>query len=212
MGINSRQKGSVNERKIAQQLKAYWGHGDWVRTPLSGGWATPATREAFRTCGDIMTTALDWPFCPELKKHEKWTLDQLIHNEACKILGWWDQVIGETPPDLIPLLIFARNRIPQAVMFDDAQVHNLVGTSIAPPWYAKPHFLFHLKGRDLIITSLESFFSINPDLFGRKMPVSETGRPKPGDRPTVPEPVIPTCIKCKKPLTSCSCSDNDLKK
>lgn len=42
--------------------------------------------------------------------------------------------------------------------------------------------------------------------------MSEPGRPKPEDRPEVPEPVIPTCGTCKKPLTACTCTDNNLKK
>lgn len=211
MAKNSRRKGSTNERALAKMLREWWGHGEWVRTPLSGGWATADTREAFRTCGDIMTTATDFPFCPEAKKREKWTLDQLIHYDVCQILEWWAQAVGETPPDLTPLLIFARNHVPQAVMFDDAQVHKLVGTHLSPPWYARPHFIFHLGGRDLIITSLESFFTISPDVFGRKLPMNEPGRPKPEDRPKVPEPVIPKCPK-GHPLTSCTCTDNNLKK
>lgn len=209
-GAMSKRKGNHNERKLAAALRAWWGHGEWVRTPSSGGWATPQHREAFRACGDIMTTAEDFPFCVEAKKREKWFMDQLIHNEACQVLDWWKQTKDETPPGLIPLLIFARNMVPQAVMFDDLQLY--AHCAELAPWHNLTHFLFRLGKRDLVITSLESFFTINPNIFGRKLAMSEPNRPKPSDRPNVPEPVIPTCSTCKKPMTSCTCTDNNLKK
>lgn len=210
-GRKSRTKGATNERALAAVFKAWWGHGEWARTPSSGGWATAAHREAFRTCGDIITTARDFPFCVEAKKHEKWCLDNLIHNDKPDILGWWKQAKDETPPDMIPLLVFARNNVPQAVMFDDVQVFQALHITLTAPWYGRKHFLFNLDGRDLVIMSLEAFFTITPDFFGRTLPM-ETGRPKPEDRPKVPEPVIPTCTGCKKPMTACTCTDNNLKK
>jgi hypothetical protein len=86
------------------------------------------------------------------------------------MLGWWNQAKDETPPEMVPLLVFSRNFVPQAVMFDDGQVFEACRMEGRPPWYSHPHFVFQLDDRELIITSLESFFKINPTLLGRRMP------------------------------------------
>jgi len=115
-GKKSRRKGASNENKIAKQLGAWWGSGEWARTPSSGGWSTKDTREGFKTCGDIISTAEDWPFTCELKKQESWTLETVILNEKSPIWEWWQQTIDETPEGMKPMLIFSRNYIKPLVM------------------------------------------------------------------------------------------------
>jgi len=41
---------------------------------------------------------------------------------------------------------------------------------------------------------------------------NQPNRPKPEDRPKVPEPTIPRCATCNQLLTQCRCTDNNLKK
>lgn len=186
-GKKSKRKGSGNERALAKAFQAWWGHGEWARTPASGGWATAATREAFRTCGDIITTANDFPFCVEAKKCEGWTLDQMLHNDKCIIYKWWDQVVNETPPGLIPLLVAARNHHPPIAIFDEKHVAAMMATvgafakSGEPlfPWCVGPYFYFDrlvpLEEPVLTIVSLENFFTTKPEYFGRKLPNVEHG-------------------------------------
>jgi len=183
-GKHSKSKGNNNERALAKLFQDWWGHGTFARTPASGGWATAATREAFATCGDVITTAPDWPFCLELKKQEGWFLDQLMHNEKCILWKWWKQTVDETPPGLTPLLVFARNNVPQSVMFSPGWMGNLLKKFQDPqkqapcwPWEEWPHFVFDLgvlhaldPETSWVIMSLEDFFKISPDWFGRQLP------------------------------------------
>lgn len=229
-GVNGRAKGSRNELVLAKLFEMWWGHGSFARTPMSGGWATPAHRDGFRTHGDIITTALDFPFTVEAKKQEAWSLDALLHNEKCKVHEWYDQAVKGTPRDVMPLLVATRNRQPQVVIFEAARMEILLANlssrddsirerlSAEPchPWQLYPHMRYD-RGvmnavealPDFVILPLEYFFAIDPDLFGRKLPMTEK---KPEHRPDVPEPVIPKCTTCGKPLTACTCTDNNLKK
>lgn len=188
-GRKSSRKGKGNERALAKLFRDWWGHGEWARTPLSGGWASKDAREGFRTCGDIITTAADFPFCIEAKKQEGWTLDQLIHNDKCIIFEWWNQAVSETPVGMIPLLVMARNHIPQAVAFAVSQVEplmlrhcpELMEQMNALPWEAYPSLHFWRVGDKfvIVIVSLENFLKINPDFFGRRLlnaePTTGTG-------------------------------------
>lgn len=184
-GKKSRSKGSNNERAVAKEFEAWWQHGQWARTPLSGGWASKDAREGFRTCGDIITTAADFPFCIELKKQEGWFLDQLIHNDKCVVLEWWKQAVDESPKGLIPLLVMARNHVPQAVVFQLEMLEALcvkVKWSGSDGWLWSNHPLLVLEfPRDrhgmLVVMSLENFFKISPEAFGRRLPdVKPTGQ------------------------------------
>lgn len=231
MGVNGRAKGSRNELVLAKLFKEWWGHGEWARTPMSGGWATPGHRDGFRTHGDIITTALDFPFTVEAKKQEKWSLDALLHNEGCPVHAWYDQAVKGTPRDVMPLLVAARNLIPQVVIFEAARMQILLAnlSSADPaikarldadpchPWQLYPHMTFDrgvmnaVEGLpDFVILPLEYFFAIDPATFGRKLPMPDDKKPE--QRPSVPEPVIPKCGKCRQPMTSCRCTDNVLKK
>ncbi len=116
-GKKAKRKGNSFERNIAKKFQAWWGKGHFRKTPSSGGWSTKEVREEFRTAGDIITTAEDFPFCCELKKQEGWNLEQLILNDSPIILKWWGQTVDETPEGMSPLLVFARNYIKPMVMF-----------------------------------------------------------------------------------------------
>lgn len=180
-GKKSKTKGNSNERKIALQFKEYWQHGEWARTPASGGWATAAHREAFRTCGDVITTATDFPFCLELKKQEAWRLEQILSTDSkCKIFEWWDQTVGETPKGFVPLLIVSRNFVDPIVIFNgewfvkEFKQYMKEGDPCYE-WQLHPHIYFdhgmlHAvdKPESLFLLTLDNFFKIHPKYFGRK--------------------------------------------
>lgn len=123
----SRKKGSVAEREVAALLCPWWAKAEpkdaegkpiqFVRTPLSGGWGGPAVRAGFGAAGDLMTTAVRFPFCVEVKRRENWTLDTLVAGKASPVWGWWAQArraAAEMGKE--PLLIFRHNRRPWRAM------------------------------------------------------------------------------------------------
>lgn len=181
-GKKSKRKGNRSEREVAKLLQTWWGHGDFVRTPSSGGWATKTVREGFRTAGDIVTNVADWPFTVENKSQESWSLDALMHNDGCIAFGWWKQALSETPEGSHALLIAGRNRIPRVVMFNPQTIVTL--TQGARPWEYMNHFIVnryregdHLAVR-LVVMPLTDFFKIDPCLFGRRLPDENKEMPK----------------------------------
>ena len=156
-GKKSRRKGSANENQLAKLFKGWWGEGKWARTPSSGGWATPAHRESFRTCGDIITTDTVFPYCIEAKKEEGWDLDQLLTAPRSRLYRWWDQVTGETPEGMTPMLVAGRNRRERLVVTPCLLIEEWA--SMYPALV--PHMSMCLEEHHVVILSLKSLFSIN---------------------------------------------------
>lgn len=159
-GKKSRRKGSSNELAIAKLFKDWWG-GEWARTPSSGGWATKDVREGFRTCGDVITTATDFPFCIEAKKQEGWHLEQLLTADKSLLYQWWDQAVEETPDDMLPMLVFNRNHVERLVMLDV--------TTLRPSSLSFPHLILRgtRLGESLVIFRLSDLFEYDPSVFSR---------------------------------------------
>lgn len=156
-GKRSKRKGNAYENQLAKRFKEWWGSGEWARTPSSGGWATRAVREDFRTCGDIITTASDFPFCVEAKNQKGWKLDQLLTAPKSQLYKFWEQAVEETPDGLIPLVI-ARNMGSEFVFCDNPLVRWVISSKEKISYLClRPHFLF--------IIQLKDFFSIDPDEF-----------------------------------------------
>jgi Holliday junction resolvase len=107
--VNGRQKGASFERKVAKFVSDWWGI-DAHRTPQSGGlrWSKDA-----RVTGDIVAPAdSNFPFSIECKKHEGWTLENLLKGTG-EITDWWKQAHADAQKvDKLPLLIFSKNRSP----------------------------------------------------------------------------------------------------
>lgn len=160
-GKKGKRKGNKNERKLAAEFKEWWGKGEWARTPLSGGWSSKSVREGFRTCGDIITTAEDFPFCVEGKHQEGWELIQLLSNPNSILYKFWDQAVEQTPSGLIPLLVVHRNYRESLVITRESVFCGTVLECI--------HLV--LRNADtqenLVIFKLSDLFLINPALFGR---------------------------------------------
>lgn len=119
--VNSKQKGSEYERKIAKILSKYWGE-DFHRTPMSGGlhW-----KDDNRVAGDIVTPPTSiYPWTTECKKRQEWGFDQLLKGTG-EVEQWWKQALGDSVRvGLKPLVIFAKNFSPNYMMFEyeDAKV------------------------------------------------------------------------------------------
>jgi len=114
---NGRQKGSRGERDVAHIIKEWWrkheGACEFIRTPLSGGWAHDSKAAAhFKASGDLMTTAKDFPFCVEVKWREGWSVSYLLDGKATPAWEWWRQAIAAAKrQDDIPMMWLRKNRI-----------------------------------------------------------------------------------------------------
>ena len=127
-GKKSKRKGNSNERAVAKLLATWWGAGEFMRTPSSGGWGrSKQVRDDFNAAGDIVTTATDFPFCVEVKSEERWELEQLLTSpETCPIARWWKQAVEETPVGKSPLLLFTRKHRPWYAMGDHASLGSIL--------------------------------------------------------------------------------------
>lgn len=107
-GKGAKTKGSSFERKIAKILSE-WGNVELKRTPQSGGFA----KEGNSYRGDINTINNEdfFIFNIECKNQEVWSLDQLF-NDGCILFSFFEQCIGDTSDNKVPLLIFTRNHQP----------------------------------------------------------------------------------------------------
>lgn len=160
-GKRSKTKGNANEREIAKLFKEWWGHGEWARTPSSGGWATKQVREGFRTCGDILTTAEDFPFCVEAKHQKRWDLVQLLTAPKSLLYKFWAQAVEETPSGLLPLLVVHKNNRERLVITRESVFCDTVIQHV------------HLRlcrsqtEETLVILKLSDLFLMHPALFAR---------------------------------------------
>ena len=151
-GKKSRRKGAGFELQAAKDFQAWWGKGSFARSPSSGGWGQKPVRDDFRACGDVITTAEDFPWVIECKNQEGWTLDQLLLNEKCIIWSWWKQVTEETSDGLIPMLVFKKNRQPPMVMVPEGSYP-----------FSDKYFTVITEKEVLNIFALSDLFKANPD-------------------------------------------------
>jgi len=158
-GRKAKRKGNSNEREVANLLAAWWGVGEFMRTPSSGGWGkSRQVRDDFNAAGDIVTTATDFPFCVEVKSEERWELEQLLTSpEKCPIARWWKQAERETPEGKAPLLLFTRKLRPWYAMFQGA---NLMGASLAGTLLGRGSPTITVAGWTVHITLLASLTAI----------------------------------------------------
>lgn len=115
--INSRAKGSRNERKLAKQLEEWTGR-EFSRTPSSGGlhWKNS------QTSGDIVCTTEGhlFPFSIEAKFHREINFEHLLYLDQPLILDFWEQCLkdaNEAQLKKIPLLFMRYNGMPSDLNF-----------------------------------------------------------------------------------------------
>ena len=117
MGINSRNKGSKNERKAAGLLTA-WTKRKFERTPSSGGlnWKASFSK------GDVVCTAEGhlFPFCVEVKAHKEIDFSHLLVPgiKNIKILEFWGQCQRDAERcKKVPMLLMRYDRLPSDFFF-----------------------------------------------------------------------------------------------
>jgi hypothetical protein len=121
--VNGREKGRRAELEVAALVQAWWDPLEpgcrFVRTPQSGGWHGPDVRAEFKAGGDLMTTAKRWPFSVEVKRREKWNLDNLMAGWPSPAWGWWEQCCTAAREDgRLPLLFLRKSREPWWAVLD----------------------------------------------------------------------------------------------
>jgi Holliday junction resolvase len=136
----ARPKGNAGEREVARLLASWWGAlepgAEFVRTPSSGGWSTPIIRAAFSASGDIMTTAQLFPFEVEVKRREKWTLENLIEGKRSPVWSWWRQTLkAAAEGSREPMLWFRQSRKTWLVMLREQLAPSIGALCIWHQWH-----------------------------------------------------------------------------
>lgn len=147
--MNGRRKGARAEIQVAALLQGWWRGLEpgcvFKRTPSSGGWATPEVRGAFKVAGDLVTTAVRFPWCVEVKSREAWSIDNVREGRASPVWGWWAQAGRQAAeqPGSEPMLWVRHRREPWRVMVRvgwrdalDGEAYDRVWwcTEFSPPW------------------------------------------------------------------------------
>lgn len=116
-GINGRLKGNRNEREVAGLIAVWWAQLEpdcqFVRTPLSGGWSSAQVRSHHKACGDLMTTAEQFPFVVEVKARENWSEINVLKGMRSPVWAWWRQSQTAAEEQGGPAIMwFRRRRMP----------------------------------------------------------------------------------------------------
>jgi len=118
--INSKKKGSKNERNLAKLFEKWTGR-EFARTPSSGGLRWSNTND---TAGDIIcsdkTHSRYFKFVIEAKSYKDINFEQLLlDNKNKKILEFWEQVLADAKraENKIPILLMRYNGMPRDFHF-----------------------------------------------------------------------------------------------
>ena len=161
MPINSRKKGSKNERDGAKLFKQWTGF-EFARVPSSGGLRWKRTTD---TTGDILCSDkhhyLVFPFSIEMKVRKECDIQKIIlTNKNNDYLDFWKQANDDAVRgDKIPLLLVRYNRM----------ASNEYYLSITTTIFKKIKHLLNLdnhyfkvqvgKGKFIVIMNSKDFFS-----------------------------------------------------
>jgi Holliday junction resolvase len=157
--INSRTKGSKNERDLAKLFKTWTGK-DFARTPSSGGLQWKATNAK----GDIVCTSEGhyFPFCIEAKNHKEINFEHLLYLPKPKILEFWEQCLRDaTLANKVPLLFMRYNGMPKDfhfVVMKSSDFQNLFYPTITP---FKIRVQLKVKDLNLSLVTSPEFFQTN---------------------------------------------------
>lgn len=156
MPINSKQKGSEFERKVAKMLSK-WSGQEFHRTPMSGAlhWSNDK-----RVISDIVPPQelvdKGWPFSLECKKVEdaQWEFSNFIEGTSMTLKDHWKQCCDDAQrEDMIPMLIFNKNRRDIFIMITKETFYQL---EIEPESYIN---LVH-KEQDLVIMRFSDLLAL----------------------------------------------------
>lgn len=154
MPINSKQKGSEAERKLAKTLSE-WANCEFHRTPASGAlhWANDK-----RVVSDIVPSQelvdKGWPFSIENKKVENsWEFNGFIEGTSQTLKEHWEQCVTDSQrEDMVPMLVFSKNYRDTYVMIKQSTFAEL---GIKPESY----MTLHNQSYDLVILKLKDILS-----------------------------------------------------
>jgi len=118
MAINSRKKGSRNERHLSKLWKQFTGK-DFSRTPSSGGLRWHKKSD---TAGDIICTdekhARWFAFSIETKFYKEINFNHLLLDVKSDILKFWEQATNDAKrAKKIPILFMKYNGMPKQSYF-----------------------------------------------------------------------------------------------
>lgn len=119
MAINSKKKGSRNERNLSKLFQSWTGY-EFARTPSSGGlrW-----KKSDNVVGDIVCSDQDhsriFPFSVETKFHDDINFSHLLlGNTRVEIQRFWEQTLSDSVrSEKIPLLLMRYNGMPSDMYF-----------------------------------------------------------------------------------------------
>lgn len=156
MPINSKNKGSEFERKVAKLLSE-WAGMEFHRTPMSGAlhWSNDK-----RVVSDIVPPQelvdKGWPFSIECKKVEdaQWEFSNFIEGTSMTLKEHWKQCCDDAEREsMIPMLVFNKNRRDIFIMVTKEAFYQM---DIEPESYIN---LIH-KGQDLVILKFSDFLQL----------------------------------------------------
>lgn len=140
MAINSRTKGSENERVVAKSLTKWSGY-QFNRVPASGGlrW-----QQDNNVTGDIVPPfELHFPISVECKKVEaSWEIDKLLLKNS-EVWDWWKQACRDASRFMVgdrykePWLVFTKNRRKYYIMITKKHYMELPQLKDIPYIHAK---------------------------------------------------------------------------
>lgn len=127
MPVNSRNKGSKNERALAKILSEWTGM-EFAKVPASGGlhWHNP-----MMVTGDVIPTSpqdiVDFPFSVETKFYYEVSFQDLILPNNSDILKWWAQALRDAKASKKAAILFFRyNRLPKGFFFVTISYANFI--------------------------------------------------------------------------------------
>lgn len=179
--INSRNKGSKNERDICKLFHDWTGY-EFSRTPSSGGLRWKATDN---TVGDIVCTddkhSRRFKFTIEAKFYQDINFEHLIlGNSKVKILEFWEQALSDAERSgKIPLLFMRYNRMPKNTHFVAIQseiylkIYQLLGKEYGTLSYAiktedKNYSFVLINSNDLISSDYQELHKLARDITKQK--------------------------------------------
>jgi len=117
--INSKKKGSKNERSLAKLFEKWTGY-EFSRTPSSGGlrWSNTDSTVGDLICSDKKHSRY-FRFSVEAKFHKDINFEQLLlPNKNKKILEFWNQALEDSDRSgKIPMLFMRYNGMPKDLHF-----------------------------------------------------------------------------------------------
>lgn len=131
--INSRSKGSKNERDVCKWWKEWTGY-DFTRVPSSGGLRWNRT---FDTTGDIVCAdnkhALKFQFSIECKNYKDINFEHiLLGTKSCKTVSFWKQALEDAKRgNKVPILMMRYNGMPKGEYFFCVDSDTLLDISAA---------------------------------------------------------------------------------